>query len=170
MKKLSVIILFIILIPSEFLSAQTPTRQAGMRFGYRSGIFYQISHEAGSAEVAYNGILSFNNNGLQVTGLRIVYETSLDDISRNLFFAWGYGGHIGFINSDHVRFMGEDYYYSHYRFSPLIGIDGWAAFEYRLSDIPLNVSLNFKPFIELTIPSFVRVIPFDFGLSVFYAF
>lgn len=170
MKKLSVIILFLTIIPSAILSGQISTRQAGMRFGYRSGIFYQVSHEAGSAEVAYNGLLSFNNSGLQFTGLRIVYETSLDDISHNLFFAWGYGGHVGFIYSDHVKFMGEEYYYSHERFSPLIGIDGWAAFEYRLSDIPLNISLNFKPFIELTIPSFVRVIPFDAGLSVSYAF
>ena len=170
MKKLTQLLLITLLIPATYVSGQMATRQAGFRGGYRSGLFYQVTHEEGYVEIGYQALLSFKDSGLQFTGLKIIYEATLDDVSPNLFVSWGYGGHVGFIYSDHVRFMGEDYYYSHDRFSPLIGIDGWAAFEYRLSDIPLNVSLNFKPFIELTIPSFVRVIPFDVGLSVSYAF
>jgi len=152
------------------ISAQYDTRQAGFRMGYRSGIFYQVSHEAGNAEIAYNGMLSFHNSGFQLTGLKIIYESSFGDISPNLIFSWGYGGHAGFFYSDHVRFMGENYYFSDERFCPLLGVDGWVAAEYRITDIPLNISLNVKPFVELTFPSFLKVTPWDFAVSVSYVF
>ena len=170
MKKafLSFFIIFI-LFPS-FLSGQIAMQQAGFRLGYRSGIFYQVSSDAGNAEIAYNMMLSFRKNGVQFTGLRIVYETTLNGISPDLHFGWGYGGHIGFVYSDHVRFMGEDYYFHGERFCPLIGADGWLTFEYRIQEIPMAVSLNFKPYIELTIPSFLRIMPGDVAISISYIF
>jgi hypothetical protein len=146
------------------------TRQAGLRLGYRSGLFYQVSSETGNAETGYNLLMSFNNNGLQVTGLKLVYENSFHGISPNLFFGWGYGGHAGFIYSDHIRSMGEDYYLHDERFCPLFGIDGWLTAEYRIRDIPIIVSLNLKPFVEITVPAFVRIMPGDFGFSVSYVF
>jgi hypothetical protein len=170
MKKLIYPILLIAFLAPNLVSGQVAERQAGLRFGYRSGIFYQVTEESGNAEIGYNALLSFSNNGLQFTGLKMIYETTLDDISHNLFFCWGYGGHLGFSYSDHVRFMGEDYYYSNPRFMPLLGADGWLSAEYRIEDIPLNISLNWKPFIEMTIPAFVKVVPWDFGLSISYIF
>ncbi len=152
------------------LSGQISTRQAGFRIGARSGIFYQVSSETGNAETGYNAMISFNNHGLQLTGLKIVYENSLNGISSNLFFGWGYGGHVGFIYSDHLRAMGEDYYFQDERFCPLLGIDGWLAAEYRIRDIPVIVSLNYKPYLEITIPAFVRIMPGDFGVSIAYVF
>jgi len=166
-----VILLYAFLVLTSLtLEAQVATRQAGFRMGYRSGIFYQVSQEAGNAEIAFNGLLSFNNSGVQFTGLKVIYETSFGDISPNLVFAWGYGGHAGFIYSDHVRFMGEDYYFQDKRFCPLIGVDGWFAAEYRITDIPLNISLNLKPYVELTFPSFMKVVPWDFAVSISYVF
>jgi hypothetical protein len=170
MKKLIFTIFILSLITSSLVNAQLSSRQAGFRFGYRSGIFYQMTTEAGNAEIGYNALLSFNNNGLQLTGLKIIYENSLNSVSPNLFFAWGYGGHVGFMYSDHLKFMGENYYFPQERFCPLFGADGWVAAEYRISDIPLTISLNFKPFIEVTIPAFVRVVPTDFGFSISYVF
>lgn len=158
------------MIAFSTLSAQFETRQAGVRMGYRGGIFYQVSHDAGNSEIAYNGMIGFNNNGIQLTGLKIIYETSRNEISPNLIFAWGYGGHAGFQYNDHVRFMGENYYFSNERFCPMIGLDGFAGAEYRFVDIPVNISLNVKPFIELTYPSFMKVYPWDFALSVSYVF
>jgi hypothetical protein len=170
MRKIFPIILLSALLFSVNLSGQISTRQAGLRIGYRTGIFYQVSSETGNAETGYNALLSFNNNGLQLTGLKIVYENSFNGISPNLFFGWGYGGHVGFIYSDHVRSMGEDYYFHDDRFCPLIGIDGWLAAEYRIRDIPVIVSLNLKPCVEITIPAFVRLMPWDFGVSISYVF
>jgi hypothetical protein len=170
MKKGFLTVLLTIIVFPTIIQGQIALRQAGFRLGYRSGIFYQVSSEAGNAEIAYNAMLSFRNNGIQFTGLKIVYETSLDGISPNLFFGWGYGGHIGFIYSDHLKFLGEDYYFHGERFCPLIGADGWITTEYRVHEIPLNISLNVKPFFELTMPSFVRIMPGDIAVSISYVF
>jgi hypothetical protein len=170
MKKLFNAFFILILITPSVVKGQHSNQQAGLRAGYRGGIFYQITNEAGNAEVGYSAMLGFNNNGIQLTGLRIVYETSLNEISPDLFFAWGYGGHIGFIYSDHVVFLGERYSFGGNRFCPVIGADGWLAAEYRFREIPLNISLNIKPFVDLTIPSFVKIMPADLGLSISYVF
>jgi hypothetical protein len=170
MKKLCYIFFMLIISPSYILNGQDVNRQAGIRTGYRGGIFYQLTSDAGNAEAGYNAMLSFNDDGIQLTGLRIVYETSLSDISPDLFFAWGYGGHAGFIYTDHLGFLGEKYYFQGRHFCPLFGADGWLSAEYRFRDIPLNVSLNIKPFVELTLPVFVKIKPADIGLSVSYVF
>jgi hypothetical protein len=170
MKKQSFSIIVIIILSTALLSGQSVTRQAGLRTGYRGGVFYQITNEAGNAEIGYNAMLSFNNNGIQLTGLRIIYETPLTDISSDLFFAWGYGGHAGFMYTDHLGFLGENYTFPGERFCPLFGADGWIAVEYRFRDIPLNLSLNIKPFVEITIPAFVKVMPADLGISISYVF
>ena len=168
-KRFYPLFLAFILLP-VLLSGQIAARQAGLRLGYRSGIFYQVSSKAGNAEVAYNFMLGFHKNGVQFTGLKIVYETSLDRISPDLYVGWGYGGHIGFVYTDHLQSMGEDYYFHGERFCPLIGADGWLVAEYRVHEIPLNISLNIKPFIELTVPSFIRVMPADVAISISYVF
>jgi hypothetical protein len=160
----------IIVLANSIVNGQYGNRQAGLRMGYRGGIFYQITHEAGTAEIGYNAMLGFSKNGIQITGLRIVYETSIKGISPDLFFAWGYGGHVGFIYTDHVGFLGETYYFQRDRFCPVFGVDGWLAAEYRVHDIPLNISLNLKPFVEITVPAFVRVMPLDLAVSVSYVF
>jgi hypothetical protein len=170
MKKLSFTFSFLVIITSSMVNGQFGGSQAGLRTGYRGGIFFQITNEAGNAEIGYNAMLGFNNNGIQLTGLRIIYETTLNEISHDLFFAWGYGGHIGFFYSDHLGFFGESYNFQGNRFCPVIGADGWIAAEYRFRDIPLNISLNIKPFVELTIPSFVKIMPGDLGVSISYVF
>ena len=152
------------------LRGQTGIRQAGLRTGIRSGIFYQVTSKAGNAEIGYNAMLSFRKNGIQITGLRIVYETALNDISPDLFFAWGYGGHLGFVYTDHIGLLGERYSFPSERFCPVMGADGWVAVEYRFMEIPLNISLNLKPYVELTIPAFVKIMPADIGISVSYVF
>ena len=170
MKKICFTYFVLILLSSSGVKGQFANRQAGLRTGYSGGIFYQITNEAGNAEIGYNAMLSFNNNGIQLTGLRIIYETALNEISPDLFFAWGYGGHVGFVYTDHLGFLGVRYNFRGERFCPVFGADGWLAAEYRFSEIPLNISLNFKPFVELTIPSFVKIMPWDLGVSISYVF
>ncbi len=169
-KKLLITILPVIILSSSILTGQIVSKQAGIRTGYRGGIFFQLTNEAGNAEIGYNALLSFSNNGIQFTGLRIIYETTLDEISPDLYFCWGYGGHAGFIYTDHIGLLGERYDFTGNRFCPLLGADGWVAAEYRFRDIPLNVSLNLKPFVELTIPAFVKIMPGDLGISISYVF
>ena len=170
MKKLCFTFLILAVTASSVLMGQYGRQQAGLRMGYRGGIFYQVARDAGNAEIAYNAMLGFSNNGIQLTGLKIIYETSINKISPDLFFAWGYGGHVGFVNTDHLGFFGERYNFNGERLCPVLGVDGWLAAEYRFRHIPLNISLNLKPFIEFMIPSFLRLMPVDLGLSVSYVF
>jgi hypothetical protein len=170
MKKLYLTLTLMIVFAPTWLMGQYGNKQAGLRTGYRGGIFYQVTNESGNAEIGYNAMLSFSNNGIQLTGLRIIYETSIDEISPDLFFAWGYGVHAGFIYADHVAYMGDRYSFQHEQFCPLIGADGWLAAEYRFHEFPLRLSLNLKPYVELTIPAFVKIMPFDLGLSISYVF
>jgi hypothetical protein len=158
------------IIFSSVVNGQLSSRQAGIRLGYRGGIFYQLSHEAGNAEIAYKGMIGFSDGGIQITGLKIIYETSLSSISPDLFFAWGYGCHAGFIYANQPRYFIDTYNYRRRLFCPVAGIDGWLAAEYRVREVPLNVSLNLKPFIEIAIPASVRAMPLDLALSVSYVF
>jgi hypothetical protein len=170
MKKIYTTFFMLTIITSPVLFGQYGIRQAGLRAGYSGGIFYQITTEAGNAEVAYHAMLGFSNSGIQLTGLRIIYETTLSDISPDLYFGWGYGGHVGFVYTDHVGFLGERYDFQGDRFCPVLGADGWLGAEYRFREIPLNISLNIKPYVELTIPSFVKIMPADLALSISYVF
>jgi hypothetical protein len=170
MKREFLFILIIIMLSPEFLHGQFRTQQAGLRSGYRSGIFYQITNEAGSAESGYNALLSFGNKGIQLTGLRVIYVPLLTDISPDLFFVWGYGAHAGFVHTKDFVLTGDRSGIYLERFSPAFGVDGWVGAEYRFRDVPLNISMNLKPYAEFTIPAFLRVMPFDLGISVSYVF
>lgn len=168
MKKLLLLLLTIIFLSSSGLFGQS--KQVGLRAGYRGGIFYQLTTSAGNAEVGYHALLSFNNRGLQLTGLRIIYGAQLTEISPDLYLSWGYGAHAGFENNYRERYIGELYSYPERQFNPVVGVDGWGSVEYRFREVPLNISLNLKPYIELSFPSFVRFMPSDLGLSVSYVF
>ncbi|MDQ1332332.1 MAG: hypothetical protein QG576_366 [Bacteroidota bacterium] len=165
----SAIFLAIMLLPT-FASGQEGYRQAGFRSGYRGGFFFQMTVDAGTTEIGYNTMLGFNNNGIQLTGLRIIYERPVVDISPDLYFGWGYGGHVGFIVTDNIMYLGERFNFPNERFCPVFGADGWVGAEYRFPNIPINIGVNFKPFVELTIPAFVKVMPGDAGISISYVF
>jgi hypothetical protein len=170
MKKIILLTIVAILSFQNQAFTQETRKQAGVRTGIRGGVFFQLTSDAGNAEIGYNAMLGFNNNGIQVTGLRIIYETGLTDISPDLYFGWGYGGHAGFIVTDHISYFGERYNFTNDRFCPVFGADGWAAAEYRFREIPLIISVNIKPYVELTIPAFVKLMPGDIGISVSYVF
>jgi hypothetical protein len=167
MKKTLLLFITLLTISASFVSGQN--KQAGIRGGYRSGIFYQINTNAGNAGIGYNALLSFNNAGLQLTGLKIIYAARLEEFSPDLYLAWGYGAHAGFGTFYKDTYDIDNYVYHRRVFSPMIGVDGWGAIEYRFNEIPMNISLNVKPFLELTFPA-IRFMPVDFGLSVSYVF
>ena len=170
MKRIYFTITILTIIVSNAAIGQYPGKQAGIRTGVSSGFFYQVTDKAGNAETGYLAILGFRNSGIQLTGLRVIYETSLSEISPDLFLVWGYGGHAGFIISDHVGFLGEKYYFHSERFCSLVGVDAWGAAEYRFRNVPLVISLNLKPYVELTVPSFLNIMPADLGISIAYSF
>lgn len=170
MKLIKLLIVGILILTVTSVSAQISENHIGFRGGIHSGIYYQNLVSAGTAEISFFAMLSANSSSVRVTAMRLVYETSLSEISDNLFFTWGYGAHIGFSVADHTYFLGRRYQFPNESFKPLIGVDGWGGLEYRFIEIPLTVGLNAKPFLELMVPGFINIQPGDIGLSFAYIF
>jgi len=170
MKKVVWIQVLLLICTFYSLQGQGAFRQAGLRAGYTGGLFFQSASPSGNADAGVIALLSFRTNGLQLTGMKIFYDNSLSEIIPDLFAGWGYGAHAGFITEYVTVYEKKDYYYKTERLCPLIGIDVWGTLEYRFREMPLAVSLNIKPFFEVGLPSFFRLMPADLGISVSYMF
>jgi hypothetical protein len=170
MHKIILTVFVLLMLTAMPAAAQAGNQQAGMRFGYTYGLYYQVTSPAGNSEVGALMMASFRKGGFQATGLRITYEYALGSLSPDFKLVWGYGGHVGFMVTDNVTSMGEDYYFPDERFLPLIGADGYAGIEYTIPPIPVTLTLSYKPFVEMITPAFFRFVPYDFGFSVAYTF
>jgi len=170
MKRSLVLITLLLILTYIPLSSQISENHIGIRGGLTSGIYYQNLVREGTAEISFFAMLSVNPNSVRATFMKIVYETNLSEVSDNLVFTWGYGGHIGFAVTDYAYFMGEKYQFAHEKFRPLAGIDGWAGLEYRFTSAPLAVGVNVKPYLEIMTPGFFTLQPGDIGISFAYRF
>jgi hypothetical protein len=170
MKRILLFVSILMILAVMPASAQFTNQQAGMRFGYTFGMYYQVTSPAGNSEVGALIIASFRKGGLQATGIRIAYEYALGSLSPDFRLVWGYGGHVGFMVTDDISSMGRTYNFPEERFLPLIGADGYAGIEYTIPPIPVTLTLSYKPFVEMAMPAFFRVVPYDFGFSVAYKF
>ena len=166
-KKMKNITLFTILLISLPLNAQNYFKAAGIRGGLSSGFTYRQYLEP---DLAYEGLLSFRKGGIQLSILRQRYQPALLHIGEDFFFAYGYGGHVGFTYTDSYKFIFREYSYSDNRFSPLIGMDGYLGLEYHFPMLPVQVGLDFKPFFELSIFEFFQVSVWDVGFNIKYTF
>ncbi len=129
-------------------SASGYSHALGFRFGSDLGITYKGSI-GGSSYI--EGILSTGYRRLMLTAL---YEKHFPAFHRN-DFQWylGGGGHVGFFNG----WYRTGYYdrwgryhreYVYVNSEPTIGVDGIIGLEYNFHEIPLNVSVDIKPFIN----------------------
>ncbi|WP_040664027.1 hypothetical protein [Nafulsella turpanensis] len=112
---------------------------------------------------AVEGILHSSWGALKVTGLYERHMPAFDE--PGLRFYYGGGGHIGFTGSRYY-----DRRYDSDGSGVLIGIDGILGAEYTIQDreIPLNVSLDWKPVFEFT--PFAGFWGAELGLTVRYIF
>lgn len=153
---------------SLYASSQDSGKEVGLRGGITSGITFRQYLED---NFSYEGLLSFRQDGLQFTLLRQIHEQTLFDIADNLFLVYGYGAHAGFFYaSDYKLFMYNRVYYPERRFSPVVGIDGYGALEYRLSSFPITLAIDYKPFFEVSAYQFFKVSIWDMALAVKYRF
>jgi hypothetical protein len=151
-----------------FASAQDNGKEVGLRGGITSGITFRQYLED---NFSYEGLLSFRKDGLQFTLLRQIHEQTLFDVSDNLYLVYGYGAHAGFFYaSDYKIFPYNHVYYPERRFSPLVGIDAYAALEYRLTSFPITIAFDYKPFFEVSAYQFFKISIWDMAFAVKYRF
>ncbi len=134
MKKL-VIVLFAGMLSGLALNAQDYENSAGIRLGLSNGISFKHFFTTGDAA---EGILTTRWGGFNLTGLLERHKAPFK--TDGLYFFYGAGAHFGSYNNS---------WFSDSNNHTVIGIDGIAGLEYVLRDLPLNVSLDWKPGINL---------------------
>lgn len=161
------LIIFVLSLPTV-VNSQANIREVGFRTGASAGLTYrQYLSENQSFEV----LLSFRNEGLQLTLLRQMHENVLYSFADNFYLLYGYGGHAGYNFTDRFRSaFWNDIYYRNRKLSPLIGADGYAAIEYRIKSIPLTIALDFKPYFEVSLYQYFRLQLWDLGFALKYRF
>ena len=121
-------------------SAQDYKTGIGLRAGYPAGL--TVKHFI-SNKAALEGILATQWRGFVVTGLFEAHKRLADVDNLNWFY--GFGAHIGFWNGNyHSYWMEPGASYT------VVGIDGILGLEYSFKDIPINLSLDWKPAFNLT--------------------
>jgi hypothetical protein len=134
MKKILLLLLIGLSISSSSV-AQDYKTGIGFRGGFFNGL--SIKHFV-SSKAAVEGIVSSRWNGLQVTGLYEIHNVAFNTNRLNWYY--GAGAHVGFWDENHKTNWGnkgESY--------TVVGIDGILGLEYNFREIPINISLDWKP-------------------------
>jgi hypothetical protein len=118
-------------------TAQDYKTGIGIRGGLSNGL--TVKHFI-SENTALEGILTTRWRGFNVTGL---YEIHNNTKVNRLNWYFGAGAHIGFWNGDNVKWANDNNDYT------VIGIDGILGIEYNFEALPFNLSLDWKPAINL---------------------
>lgn len=106
--------------------------------GFRGGLFngLSIKHFIGS-KAALEGIVSSRWRGLQVTGLYEIHNVAFQ--TRGLNWYYGAGAHVGFWDGNRTNWGNKDERYT------VVGLDGILGLEYNFREVPINISLDWKP-------------------------
>jgi hypothetical protein len=150
--------------------SQSPDQAAGIRVGLSPGFEYRVFDSQLSS---YKVLLSARQQGLQLTGMREFHVPGAFDFLPELSLIYGFGVHVGF--ESWYRYAND------YRYSPpvsfrerrsgfIAGLDGLAAVEYPIPQIPLVVGAEVKPYFNLFGENFIQFRPFDFALTIKYTF
>ena len=134
MKKilLAISILISVLLTSN---AQDYNTGIGFRGGPSNGL--TVKHFI-SGNTALEGLLATRWDGLHITGLYEIHANAFDTPRLNWYY--GFGGHIGFWDGTK-----NDYWFDNSDDYTVIGIDGIIGIEYNIEPIPFNISLDWKP-------------------------
>ncbi len=137
-------------------NAQDYNTGIGLRGGAYNGI--TVKHFLGAN--AIEGILTTRYSGFKITGLYEIHKMTAFGVDR-LNWYYGFGAHIGFYDPVNATFLNDGD-------RMVLGIDGILGLEYNFVEVPFNISLDWKPAINI-----IGYDPYWFdggGLSVRYIF
>ena len=150
------LLLLIALTCSWSVSAQRNYQTAlGARIGGTSGFTIKHFYKPSSA---VEGIVGFFGNGFSLTGLVEKHQKAFD--VKELSFYYGAGAHLAIYNNRNRYYdrLWRDVNYD-YQTDVGIGINGLLGLEYTFTEIPLAISLDLKPFIEIGSGGYVGFSP-----------
>lgn len=144
MKKIQLLILAILLSTGAAQAQRSYNTGIGLRGGPYSGITFK--HFLGS-KTAFEGIVASRWEGLEFTGL-VEFHNQFGD-AKNFNWYYGFGGHIGSYHHDHTPHGHHHDHHDHDGTYTTIGADGIIGMEYTFIPVPINISLDYKPAINL---------------------
>ncbi len=113
---------------------------ARLNYGYGLSIKYKMTPKK-----AFEGIVYSRWQGVNLTGLYEIHASAFQ--IPNWRWYYGAGGHIGFWKNN-GRKKGNPWFDDNGNYT-VIGADGILGLEYTLREIPLNLSLDWKPALNL---------------------
>ncbi|MFO7978694.1 MAG: hypothetical protein R6U64_08555 [Bacteroidales bacterium] len=121
--------------------AQDYNTGIGVRAGISNGL--TIKHFV-SERAALEGLIASRWQGIELTLLYEIHNQAFNTERLNWYY--GFGGHVGFWDGRHTsdRWGEPDQQYT------VIGLDGILGLEYNFSEIPINLSLDWKPAFNLS--------------------
>lgn len=170
MKNISFKILLICILStaSLFLKGQNSDLSIGLRFGSYNGFSARMDFEE---PVSMEFILGGRENGLTATIL-LQLNRPIDLFwSRGFSWYYGIGTHFGYLKTDDERFFYEREKLNQqnlYQSVALAGIDGCVGLLYRFPEIPVEISLGFKPHLEIVNVKRFRMKVFDSAMTIRY--
>lgn len=136
MKKVLIITMLAMMGTAAY--AQDYQTSVGIRGTFVSGLTVKHFIEE---EAALEGIVSFGRWGLSLTGLYEIHARAFD--TQGLSWYYGGGGHIGNSNDDYPRVDEKGEFM-------VIGVDGIIGLEYKIQEIPISFSADYKPSLNFT--------------------
>lgn len=118
--------------------AQDYNTGIGLRGGWFNGV--TVKHFIAENK-AIEGIVSTRWGGLDFTGLFEIHKPAFDVEGLNWYY--GVGGHIGFWEGSRVKWSSADKPYT------VLGVDAILGIEFNFDEVPINLSLDWKPAINL---------------------
>ncbi len=155
MRKL--VLFFSILCCVSLAQAQDYNTAVGLRGGSANGL--SIKHFIEN-DVAIEGLISSRWKGLNLTGLYEIHAEAFNETGLNWYY--GFGAHIGFWDGKHTSWGDADRNYS------VLGLDGIIGLEYNIQEIPINLSIDWKPALNLI--GYSGLWGSNFALSARYTF
>jgi hypothetical protein len=151
-------------------NAQHMKHAIGARGGVSSGLTYQYFFQQ---DRDIKMLLSFRDNGVQLTALAERYEPLPMRFGNNFFLYYGMGAHLGITRDKQLfwRYHKDNLDDSSFPTSrAIVGADGIIGVEYRLYSLPFAFGLEYKPFFDLFGHRIFRLGLFDIGFTVKYHF
>lgn len=133
--------LFTLLMALSFsvLQGQDYQNALGVRGGFSNGLtFKHFLNEKAAVEV----LLSTRWRGYNITGLYELHVNAFNEPRLNFYY--GIGGHVGrWRGYKGHPWFDDDLYYT------VVGIDGILGLEYNFEEVPINISIDYKPAFNL---------------------
>lgn len=133
MKKFLAIVTFAVMI-TAVASAQDYNNAIGLRGGLYNGITFK-HFLGGKSAVELLGATRWS--GIEVTGLYEIHNRAFDVDRLNWYY--GVGAHVGLYNGDNNTYDDPTGSYM------VLGADFILGIEYNFTELPINISLDWKP-------------------------